>query len=377
MNPKIDHFVEEYDTLTFTLSGVDVCFANAIRRIILSSIPTVVFKTMPYEKNKAIIVANTSRLNNEILKQRLSCIPIHINDLEIPFNNYLLEIDEENITDTVMYVTTKHFKVKNVVTNKYLEEKDVRTIFPPYVPPTGKGEYFIDFVRLRPKISDEILGEKIKLTCEFSVGTSKEDAMFNVVGTCSYGYSPDPEQINEELKKKQQTWKDEGKSEEDILFESSNWKLLEGLRYVKKNSFDFILQSLGVFENSELIVIACDILLQKFKLFQELMEKNEVPIEDSVNTMDNCYDVILENEDYTMGNVLNYILYTLFYHDTKVLSYCGFKKMHPHDSNSIIRLAFTESTRNKSEIHSMFKYTIDEALKVFGKIKSLSTFKKN
>ena len=368
MNPKIDHFVEEDNMLTFTLSGVDVCFANAIRRTILSDIPTVVFKTMPYEENNATILENTTRLNNEILKQRLSCIPIHITDLEIPLNNYLLEIDEENITDTVMYVTTQHFKVKNVITNKYLEEKDVRAIFPPYVPPTGKGEYYIDFVRLRPKISDEILGEKIKLTCEFSIGTSKEDAMFNVVGTCSYGYTPDPEQMNEELKKKQQTWKDEGKNEEDILYESSNWKLLEGLRYVKKNSFDFILQTVGVFENSELVVKACELLLEKFKHFQDLMEKNEVPINDSVNTMDNCYDVILENEDYTMGNVLNYILYRIFYQDLKLLSYCGFKKMHPHDSDSIIRLAFKEPTRSKADIHSMFKHTIDEALKVFGKI---------
>uniref|UniRef100_A0A6C0E169 DNA-directed RNA polymerase RpoA/D/Rpb3-type domain-containing protein n=1 Tax=viral metagenome TaxID=1070528 RepID=A0A6C0E169_9ZZZZ len=372
MNPKIDHFVEEDNTLTFTLTGVDVSFANAIRRTILSDIPTVVFKTMPYEENKATILENTTRLNNEILKQRLSCIPIHITDLEIPLNNYLLEINEENLTDTVMYVTTKHFKIKNVTTNTYLEEKDVRAIFPPYVPLTGKGEYYIDFVRLRPKISDEILGEKIKLTCEFSVGTAREDSMFNVVGTCSYGYSPDPEQMNEELKKRQQAWKDEGKNEQDILFESSNWKLLEGLRYVKKNSFDFILQSVGVFENAELIVKACDILLQKFKNLQDLMEKNEVPINDSVNTMDNCYDVILENEDYTMGNVLNYILYKIFYQDLKVLSYCGFKKMHPHDSDSIIRLAFNEPTRSKNDIRSMFKHTTDEALKVFDKIRLLA-----
>ena len=47
--------------------------------------------------------------------------------------------------------------VIHLVTNKYFEEQDVRTIFPPYIPPTGKGEYFIDFVRLRPKISEDIL----------------------------------------------------------------------------------------------------------------------------------------------------------------------------------------------------------------------------
>jgi hypothetical protein len=33
-------------------------------------------------KNRSTILTNTTRLNNEILKQRLSCIPIHITDLK-------------------------------------------------------------------------------------------------------------------------------------------------------------------------------------------------------------------------------------------------------------------------------------------------------
>ena len=40
--------------------------------------------------------------------------------------------------------------------------------------------YYIDFVRLRPKISEELHGEKIHLTCEFDIGAANEDGMFNV-----------------------------------------------------------------------------------------------------------------------------------------------------------------------------------------------------
>ena len=58
--------------------------------------------------------------------------------------------------------------------------------------------------------------------------------------------------------------------------------------------------------------------------------------------MDNCYDVMLEGEDYTVGKVLEYILYETFYSKEQKLSYCGFKKFHPHDSYSIIRIAFAE-----------------------------------
>jgi len=369
MNPKIENYKQEDDVLEFTLKGVDVSFANAIRRTLLSEIPTVVFKTMPYEENKCNILENTSRLNNEILKQRLSCIPIHITDLEIPLKDYLLELDEENTTDTMMYVTTENFKIKNITTDKYLEEKDVRTIFPPYLPPTGKSEYFIDFVRLRPKISEEIPGEKIKLTCQFSISNSKDDSMFNVVGTCAYGYTPDPEKIKEELVKKQQLWKDEGKTKEELEFESENWKLLEGLRFVKQNSFDFIVQTVGVFENSTLIQKACEIVINKLLKLNSEFHKDDVKIETSVSTMENSYDIILENEDYTIGNILNYILYTVFYLDTKQLTYSGFKKMHPHDSDSIIRIAFMSPNSNKTTIKTMFKYTIEEAVKVLTKIK--------
>ena len=196
MNPKVTNLTEQNNILTFTLSGLNVSLANAVRRTILSDIHTVVFRTSPYEENDAIIISNTSRLHNEGIKQRLSCIPIHITDLNMPLENYIMEVNVENITDTTIYVTTKDFKIKDVTTDKYLTETDTRDIFPP----NDFGDY-IDFVRLRPKISNEIPGENLHLTCKMSIGTAKQDGMFNVVSTCSYGFTTDEVKIEEELKK--------------------------------------------------------------------------------------------------------------------------------------------------------------------------------
>ena len=78
---KVFDLKEEDGVMTFTIANIDVSYVNAIRRTILSDIPIVCFKTTPYEQNKANIVINTTRLNNEILKQRLSCIPIFIKNL--------------------------------------------------------------------------------------------------------------------------------------------------------------------------------------------------------------------------------------------------------------------------------------------------------
>jgi hypothetical protein len=36
--------------------------------------------------------------------------------------------------------------------------------------------------------------------------------------------------------------------------------------------------------------------------------------------MVNCYDVILENEDYTLGKAVEYMLYTKFYEGLQTLS---------------------------------------------------------
>jgi DNA-directed RNA polymerase subunit L len=365
MNPKVELNSKHNDEmLLFTLSGVNVSLANAIRRTILSDIPLIVFRTSPHEQNKANIMANTSRLNNEVLKQRLSCIPIHIKDVEnFPLKNYQLEVNVENITDTTMYVTTEHFVINDLVTGKPLSEDKNREIFPA----NDYTGYFIDFVRLRPKISDELPGEKIHLTCELSVGTAKEDGMFNVVSTCSYGFTVDSVAQEAMLDKLKQTWKDEGKKAEEVDFEAKNWKLLDGLRITKQDSFDFTIQTVGIYDNVELIHKSCEILIEKLQYQDTLLEKDELTIEKSQNTMSNSYDIILENEDYTIGKVIEYILYAKFY-ETKTLTFCGFKKMHPHDAHSIIRVAYKDPI-DISTIKGNLKESIDEAVQVFTKVK--------
>jgi len=364
MEPKIEPISNTDGKLSFRLSGINVSLANAIRRTILSDIPLVVFKTTPYEQNKANITVNTTRLNNEILKQRLSCIPIFIKDLDMPLKNYIVELDVENATDSIMYVTTEQFKIKNVVRNEYLSEKDTRDIFPP----NSYTGYFIDFARLRPKISEEIPGEKIKLTSELSIGTAKEDGMFNAASTCSYGYTIDDDKLEEILSQKQQEWKDSGKTKDEVEFESKNWKLLEGQRVTKKDSFDFILETIGIFTNEELVLQACSILIDRLIALNDLIDQDELQIDPSINTMKNSYDIILENEDYTIGKMLEFILYDKYYEGSKILTFCGYKKMHPHDSSSIIRIAYANDT-DKAVVKQNLKSCIADATGVYESIK--------
>jgi DNA-directed RNA polymerase subunit L len=364
MNPHLESFDTNDNTFGFTLSGVNVSIANALRRTMLSDIPLVVFRTTPNDMNKCNIITNTSRLNNEIIKQRLSCIPIHIKDIEdFPIKNYVMEVNIENTSDTIMFVTTEHFEIRDLVTGKTLPKDKVREIFPA----DDITGYYIDFVRLRPKISDEIPGEKLHLTCEFDIGSAKEDGMFNAVSTCSYGFTGDVAGQDAELVRKIQTWKDEGKNEKEIKFETANWKLLDAKRIFKKDSFDFALESVGVYTNNEIIDIACKVLIKKLNNLNEFINEDKLEIKNAENTMSNCFDIILENEDYTIGKVLEYFLYEKFY-EKNILTFCGFKKMHPHDTYSIIRLAYKEAVE-KSTIKGNLKECIDDAIQLYTKLR--------
>ena len=168
MESQISEISENNGLYKFTLSNLNVSLANALRRIILSEIPCVVFRTETYKDNQCTIHKNTSRLHNEIIKQRLSCIPIHMSFDKIQTlpGKYFIEVNVKNDGNEIMFVTTEDFVVKNKMTpDREIDKTEIRKIFPP----DQLTNEFIDFVRLRPKISDSIPGEELHLTCEFSI----------------------------------------------------------------------------------------------------------------------------------------------------------------------------------------------------------------
>jgi DNA-directed RNA polymerase subunit L len=83
--------------------------------------------------------------------------------------------------------------------------------------------------------------------------------------------------------------------------------------------------------------------------------------------MANCYDIKLENEDYTIGKLLEYILYEKYFEGTKIASFVGFKKFHPHDVESTIRIAFKQPI-DVSSIKGYLQESIIDARNIYAKI---------
>ena len=340
MNPTISNISEEGDIYKFTLSGLNVSLANGLRRIILSEIPCVAIKTETYKDNQCSISVNTGRLHNEILKQRLSCIPIHMkmDDINTLPGKYILEVDVTNDTDNTIFVTTEHFKIKNKESGNYLTREETMKIYPP----NTKTNSYIDFARLRPKISDSIPGESLKLSSEFSISNARDNSSFNVVSKCSYGNTLDLVKVNKLWDEREPQLRSQEATMADIEFQKKNFYILDAQRSFVPDSFDFVIRTIGFYENRDIVKFAAEILTKKFDEMITQIDSGTVNINLSETTVENCYDIILENEDYTIGKIIEFILYDRFYIGDKTLTFCGFKKFHPHDANGTVRIAFAQ-----------------------------------
>lgn len=362
---KVTDIILDNDQSTFHINNCNVSIVNAIRRTILSDIDTVVIRTTPYEKNDADFIINTTRMHNEMLKHRLSCIPIHIKDTSINLDNYIVECHEKNNTDTIFNVTTEHFKIKNIDTDKYLSKTETSRIFPK---DSTTGDYIL-FTKLRPRLSDTIPGEEIHFKAKLSIGNASEDSTFNVVSTCSYSFNPDPivqDKVWNEYKKQLVS---KGYNQEEIISEKKNWYLNEGKRIYKKDSFKFVIKTIGVFENNTIIKKACSIINQQLQNIINQSKEQQIEINNAV-TMMSSYDIVLHNIDYTIGKIIEYALYNKYFGEDNVFNFVGFNKVHPHDKFSIIRLSFNDKTKDKNTIYAYISDACNDLIKEFNNIKS-------
>lgn len=362
MNPKVSSKSEIDGVLNFTISQTNVSIANAIRRIILSDIPCVVFRTFPHDENRVNISKNTTRLTNEMIKQRVGCVPIHM-QTDIALDDFEIHVDVKNKTTETVYVTTKDFKIKNKTLDKFLSEAEQRQIFPAN---EMTGDHII-IARLLPGF-EKTEGQTLSFIATLDIGKAKEDGMYAVASKSCYANTPDPSKINTAWTEQSNKLESEGMTKDEIDVFKKNWEVSQADRYFQENSFDFKIETVGVYQNDELVEKACDIMIDKIATFNNMLQMKTVNISATESTIENCYDIVLEGEDYTLGKVLEFILFNDYYQE-EILTYCGFKKFHPHDDDSIIRIAF----KNNEELPVIYDTLISvcgTATKIFENIRS-------
>jgi DNA-directed RNA polymerase subunit L len=358
MEPSITNISETNNLLAFTLKGVNVSIANGLRRV-SSEIPSIVFRTSPHEANKAVFEVNTTRMNNELIKQRLSCVPIYADVSDFPLDKYMLVVKKQNNSTSIEYVTTADFQIMNLETKQYDKELSSK-MFPPN---SLTGDY-PELVRLLPKVSDDIEGEQLVLTCKFDVGTTKEDSAFNITSTFVYSNTIDPAKVKAAWAEKK-TELSKTLNADEMAFAEKDWNLLDAQRHFMPDSFDFKVETVGQISNREIITRSANMMISKLEKLKDTIQSEQGIITTTESTIPNCFDILLKNEDYTLGKAVEFVLYNTHYDNT--IHYCGFRKPHPHIDESLIRLGFKSPT-DKVTVSTYIVNAADDLIKVYTSI---------
>ena len=326
---------------------------------------------------------NTTRLHNEILKQRLRCIPIGVPQThkvtDFDYKAYRCEVREKNTSDSIRYVTTGDFKIIEKATGK-VDDALTKMMFQP----DKKCGDYIEFARLLPRVVDYTEGEELHISVEMQMSTAEQDSAFNVCCTCAYGCTPDK-------MKQDDAWKalseaelkgpaaaaaaaagPDGASPSDS---ERNWRILSAQRIFKPNSFDFVVEtvSAGVYTNGELIRKACDCMRLKCERFIDSIQDADpsaLNVVDASVTIPLAFNIILRREGYTLGKVLEHVIYSKHYLGDRTLAFCAFKKMHPHDVDSFIQVALqNDSENNVAQVSAVAIAAARDVMSMFQHIK--------
>ena len=155
--------------MRFIVSGVNTPFVNALRRIMLTEVPTMAI-------DEVVILENSSILNDEILSHRIGFIP-----LTTDLDSYSLPEDckceSEFGCSLCRSNLTLEFEAKDKITTVY--SGDMVPENPDIAPVSDK----IPLAKLAP-------GQRIKMEAYARLGKGKKHAKWQPVSMCVYTYLP-------------------------------------------------------------------------------------------------------------------------------------------------------------------------------------------
>ena len=370
-------FIKKENKIIFKLKDVDVSILNALRRVVLAEIDNVAFEYKPYntgEKQKIKILENTCPLHNEIIQQRLSMLPLNFKPneiLEFDENNYKFVLTKKNTTNSLMNVTTEDIEIFDSNNKKY-DDKFTRRIFP-------KNKYSGDYIlitKLKPNLINTNDGDSINIEMTATKDKAQNYSGFGYVSQCVYHNIVDEKKAEKELKKRIEVFKkDNNPTKEELDSFITDFNNLDKARYFHKNQFDepnyfeFSIESECYTSPEYLFYKAITILDTKLQNLITNITDDTFSFE-KVKNSDNMYDLTIENEKHTLGNLIQALFYNIFIRndEKKVINYVGYRCPHPLNNIMIIKINFTNEETNEN-IKKIFIDGLEEIQKQLNKLK--------
>lgn len=286
-----------------------VTFVNALRRLVLSGVPTVVVQDVQ-------ILDNTTQLPHEMLKHRVEMLPINVSPDDastIRDSKVELRILPDKTTDKIRVITTDDFVVESNRSKILLKDKD-------YDKP-------ILFLRVRP-------GESVHLKARLGIDSKNAS---QVCG-CSTSWHIDPEREKVDKKK----YVDEGG--DPVAFD--NFYRQYSYSRNEQNRPDWInmsIESVGVLSCKDILKYAVGILqTQLDNYIKEGIEKINREKETG------SYNISIEQGGHTLGALLQEVLYS----DENV-EFVGYDIPHPLRNLMVLRF------HTKKSPESVLKVAVD------------------
>ena len=382
----LHNFNQDDESLSFDIDNVSHTLLNAIRRLIISDVETIAFRTEYGQQSDIVINQNTSSLHNEFLANRISLVPIHIESSKIAsFEPDSLEffIQVQNNTTSSMDVTTEHIQIRDMTKNPpvLLSKASCQKLFPPH---KITGDYIL-LNRLKPNRSSKLEGgEQLDIVMKASRSCGKDHARYCPSCVSVFTNRQDSRKVKEELNKKISALENEIQSEHNRSVTDAEKKDLvdsfmlgEADRYYmtdedgEPNAFHFTVESDGRIAPHNIVYLALGILEDRIDVFQKKIDtEEELKIQKSDNVM-LSYDFEFENEDYTLCYLYQHYLYKLFQNvEVPKIKYVGCNVPHPLENKMVIKIALHDSSLHSDYIKSIFKETSQEIKRLVKSLKN-------
>lgn len=358
-----------HNKYAFKINNVSLGIVNAIRRIILSEIPNVATSFDAYhpEDNDTNFIVNTSSLHNEFLGHRLSLIPIHLPPEVIDSYNtsrFKFVINEHNTGTTTKVITTEHIKIY-AEDDRELTRDECERIFPKDI---ITNDYII-ITKLKANLYNPENGEQLHVEYRARKNIAKKNAAWCPVSLCSYTFTVDPEAAAQGLKEKISSIEDEDDKNRAIkVFET-----LDKQRFYYKNEFnepshfDFVIESECALTPQYLVDKAFDIMISKLA---NLRDEGKVEIH-AINEEQYLYAITINDEDHTLGNLVQVLVYDKFVRAKKDVTYVGYNMPHPLQQKVVLKVRFSKATDVMVFLQEVSRVSIETIRGLQGKWRAL------
>jgi len=330
-------------SITFNINDIDVSVVNALRRVILSNIENVAFKFEEKYDKDITITDNTSALHNEIMKQRLSLLPINLTDDEIlGFNkyNYKFVIDVVNKTNDLLDITTKDIQIFDKNNNTY-PKAFVERVFP--ANPFTKDHILL--TKLKPNLFNNEKGGKFKMEGYANKYTASTHAGYSMVSKAVYENVVDEELAEKEFEKKYNNLNETEKAKQRKSFET-----LDKFRYFKMNEFKeptqfkFKIDSECAITSVSIFFKGLLVLIRKIIAIKDAIANNNEDKVQIVHEVKNIYKLVIHKENDTIGNLIKCYIYNRYIraNNREKIDFAGYFKPHPLENLVIVKIGITD-----------------------------------